>query len=422
MTFEEAVLALGRYQTRGWRLGLDRMEEFLRRLGLEEYVSGEGRAAFVHVAGTNGKGTTTAFVQSLLIEQGFRTGATFSPFVYDVRERVQVGRELIGKEDFARLTERLIEVGATMDGTDWGGPTEFEMKTAMGFLHWFEAECDAVALEVGLGGRLDATNVVDPAASLVVSIGYDHMQFLGDTLGAIAGEKAGILKPGRAAVMGSLPEEAADVVRARAAEVGAPLWCFGEEIRLEETGDAWTVTTPGGQYAGLKPPYFGAYGAHNMALAIAAVEAGGLLRDPLAVARGVERSFVPGRFERRTWGGRTVVMDGAHNPQAAAALAEGLRAHGLGEMTLVTAALEGHDVRATAEALKPFVARVHVGTIDFHRALPSAEVAALWRELGVEATAHATTRAAWEAATQENDPAILVAGSFYLLGELNAWI
>ncbi|MCH7945095.1 MAG: bifunctional folylpolyglutamate synthase/dihydrofolate synthase, partial [Armatimonadetes bacterium] len=186
LSFDDAVARLGDLRRRGWRLGLDRMQEYVRRLGLQDKLGQPGGPKFIHVAGTNGKGSVVAFLQSMLVEQGFKTGAAYSPYVYDIRERVQLGRKLISKSDFARLAVRLLDVGEDLERTELGGPTEFELKTALGFAYWAEQGAEWVALEVGLGGRLDATNVVDPAASIIVSIGLDHTHILGETLSEIA--------------------------------------------------------------------------------------------------------------------------------------------------------------------------------------------------------------------------------------------
>jgi dihydrofolate synthase/folylpolyglutamate synthase len=153
LSYEEALAALNNYPRREWRLGLDRMAAFCERLGLAGRLGETGTPAFIHIAGTNGKGTTTAFAQSLLVSQGYRTGAAYSPYVYDVRERVQLDRDLISREHFGEWVGRLLEVAESMESDPMGAPTEFEFKTALGFAYWNAQACDAVALEVGLGGH-----------------------------------------------------------------------------------------------------------------------------------------------------------------------------------------------------------------------------------------------------------------------------
>jgi dihydrofolate synthase / folylpolyglutamate synthase len=208
MDYQQAQDYIASLAQRGWRLGLDRMTEFAARADLVGSLGDGDSPKFIHVAGTNGKGSVTAMLQSCLVDQGHRTGAFFSPYVVDPRERIQFGREMISKEDLAAIATKLMPIGESLSETEFGGVTEFEFKTAMGFEYWKQKECDWVALEVGLGGRLDATNIITPASSAIVSISYDHVSILGETLAEIAREKAGVIKPGRPVVVGEMPDEA----------------------------------------------------------------------------------------------------------------------------------------------------------------------------------------------------------------------
>lgn len=415
MTFDEAVAAISSLSSRGWRLGLDRMQEFLRRAGLDRGLGGDHPPRYIHVAGTNGKGSVTAFLQSLLVEQGWQTGAAYSPYVYDVRERVQIGRNLIDRETFARLTARLWSAAESLEATELGGPTEFEFKTALGFAAWQETDCDWVALEVGLGGRLDATNVIDPACSVIVSIGMDHAEILGDTLGAIAREKAGILKPGRPAVVGCLPEEALDAVRAQAREVGSRLFVLGEDFACVEDADSFSVELPDGRYEGLRSGLAGRIQPHNAAVGIAALWASGAVRDPSRVTAGIEKAWLPGRMERRRARGVDWLLDGAHNPDAARELARSVE----GPVVLLTGMVTGHEVKGFYERLAPLASEVHVAPIDFHRARDPFELAAAIDDLFPPVHAYADLATAVEAAARASEGRmVLVTGSFYLVGEV----
>lgn len=415
LSFEAAVRRLSEFQKRGWRLGTDRMEEFLRRLGIEDKLGAPGGPRFIHVAGTNGKGSVCAYLQHMLHAQGYRVGATYSPFVYDVRERVQFGLDLIPKEGFARLTETLLEVGATLEDTEYGGPTEFEMKTALGFLFWAEKKCDWVALEVGLGGRLDATNVVDPACSVITSIGLDHTAILGDTLALIAREKAGIIKSGRPVVVGEVADEAREVIEEVARENESSVLLFGREV----TWSDGTVTTPKGEYRDLMPGIKGVRQGHNLALAIAAMEAACAVRDASVLVKAAAETMLPGRFEVRQHEGRTFILDGAHNPEAAQNLVDTLRQEGYkGKYATITGRIEGHESRPFFEALGPAIAQAYVAKIDFHRALDPNLVIEEAGDALPAATTHWSSVDALAAAmadTKSGD-AILVTGSFYLVG------
>ena len=217
MTYPEARKYIESLQARGWRLGLDRMEVFLDRLGNPH----DGLRAF-HIAGTNGKGTVTGMISACLTSAGYKTGSFYSPYVYDFRERIQIDGEMISKADVARLTALIKPVADEMVYEEVGGPTEFEFKTAMAFVYWKEMGCDVAAVEVGLGGRLDATNVIEePVCAVITEIGLDHQQYLGDTIEKIAFEKAGIVKPGRPVVTGVTDDRAYGVIREAAEERGS---------------------------------------------------------------------------------------------------------------------------------------------------------------------------------------------------------
>ena len=175
----------------GWKLGNERMEALCTRLG-----NPQKRYRVIHVAGTKGKGSTTALTAGILQDQGHRVGAYFSPYVYDGRERIQVDGEMIGREDFSQLVTLVRPHIEALAATDHGQTTEFELKTVLAFLYFAETNVDFACIEVGIGGRLDATNVVAPTVTVITNIGLDHTDLLGDTHAKIAVEKAGIIKPG----------------------------------------------------------------------------------------------------------------------------------------------------------------------------------------------------------------------------------
>ena len=412
MRYEDAVAYLSTLQKRGWRLGLDRMEALALRAGVSDNL-GRGHTQYLHVAGTNGKGSVTAYLQSILVEAGLRTGAFYSPFVVDLRERVQFGRDLISEADFARLMKSLIPIAESLDHTDYGSVTEFEMKTALALRYWKERECDWVALEVGLGGRLDATNIVNPAASGIVSIGYDHMAILGNTLFEIATEKAGIVKPGRPVVTGDLPNEAVQAVAARVAETDSPWWRFGHELVLGGDG-IYSVATPVGTIDNLMPGLVGAPQPHNMAVAVGMILASGAVDDPEAIRRGVATASLPGRFQRLDYGGKRFILDGAHNGESARALRASLDKWCPGQQfTLITGMVDGHEPSSVMAPLRDVVAQSYVVPIDFYRAVPPAMLA----PHVPNATACESTEEGIEAAWGHEEP-VLVTGSFYLVGDV----
>ena len=419
MTYEQALAAIAALEPRGWRLGLDRMQEFINRAGLTDSVGSSNDPKYIHVAGTNGKGSTTAFLQSLLVEAGYRTGAFFSPYVVDPRERVQFGRELIGKQELADLTEELLLVTETFTDSDFGGITEFEFKTAIGFLYWKRKACEWVALEVGLGGRLDATNVVMPRASIIVSIGMDHMNILGDTRAKIAFEKAGIIKPDIPVILGEMADEAKDVILSVSKELRAPVWQYGKEIFWDAKTSA--VETPNGYYPGLAPSLVGPIQTHNLSLAVAALDAAGAITTTEALVIGARSATIPGRFQEVTYQGKTVIFDGAHNPDAAEVLLAALDADDRFESyVLVTNMLSGHDPSEFYNILKRRVSKVHVVPIDFHRAKSVGDMVTKLAETFDLVKGHPSSTEGLEAAIDStgHHEAVLVTGSFYLVGQL----
>ena len=414
MTYDEAVAYIASLAPRGWRLGLDRMEEFARRAFL---TPSEQR--FIHVAGTNGKGSTTAMIQSALIEQGISTGAFFSPYVVEPRERIQVGREFISEAQLAEITKFLKPIGESLSETDFGGVTEFEFKTALGLECWKRNGCEFVALEVGLGGRLDATNIINPACSAIVSIGLDHVSILGNTVEEIAFEKAGVLKPGRPAVIGEMAPGPLRVIEKQAAEVGADIWRVGIEVKYTANSNGTVaVQTPTSQID-LEPSLFGAVQQHNAAVAYASIELGGALRDRESIQRGFATAAIPGRYQRLEHGGMEWVFDGAHNPDSAKVLGAMLSQDRKQDLVCVTGMLQGHDPEEFYPKIAPFVREFWVVPVDNPRSMTPEELAHTIRRLGLKTRTFDSTAAAIEAADYAKNPeGYLVSGSFYTVGEI----
>lgn len=419
VTYEAALDYIAALSHRGWRLELDRMREFVRRAGLPGALDSRRGPQYVHIAGTNGKGSVTAYVQFMLREAGYRTGGFFSPYVYDIRERVQMNGDLISKVDLARLTEQLMPISEELEGSPFGGVTEFEFKTGLAFAYWQEQRAEWVALEVGLGGRLDATNVVTPAVSVITSIGLDHTAILGDTYAQIASEKAGIFKPGVPAVMGALPPEAQAVVRGKAEDAGSVLWGLGEEFSAVTADDGISVKLPGRTIEGLPQPFPGRHQVGNVGIAVAALEMAGLRIEPETMRAGLSKVHLPGRFERRFVDGRLVVLDGAHNTESTRALVETLQGILPGRrFHLVFAMVEGHDATPIVDLLAPHVESVHLCPVGFRRTRQPEELADLF---GSGARTYVDSAKAIAGALDQDGP-ILVTGSFYLVGEVGNWL
>ena len=308
------------------RPGLGRIDDLLERMGRPQ-----DRLKFVHVAGTNGKGSTCAYLASVLQAAGYRTGLFTSPYIIEFEERIRVDGHNIPMEDLTAVTLFVREHAEAMAEDIGEHPTEFELMTAVAFEHFARCACDIVVCEVGLGGRLDSTNVIAPPEACVITrIGLDHTDFLGDTLAAVAGEKAGIIKPGSPVVV--YPQdspEAEEAIRSKAVECGCGV--AAPDFSQLEIGDVDDGGLRGFAYRGsvFRTRLLGSYQPFNAAMAIEvarALRARSWNVDERAIAQGIEETSWPGRFEvvETGHGCAAVVVDGGHNPQGAEVLAESL--------------------------------------------------------------------------------------------------
>jgi dihydrofolate synthase / folylpolyglutamate synthase len=425
MNFSEALEYMQGLHRFGIKLGNERFVALLGRLG-DPHLSGFGIA---HVAGTKGKGSTTLMIASILSAHGFRTGGYYSPYVYNVRERVQVDNEMISEADFSRLVTEIRPQIEAVSATDLGATTEFELKTALGFCYFRDRQVEFAAIEVGIGGRLDATNVVHPAATVITNIGLDHTHILGDTHALIAAEKAGIIKPGVDCVTATDNPEALDVIRRTARERDARLAVAAPDGHVASTEVTWTtvngpfcVRTPQNEYGDLVCGLRGDYQRANAACAISAVEslavARGFAVEKTAVRKGLASLRMPGRFEILREN-PTVILDGAHNAMAAEALASEVRKLDYRRLFLVVGMVQGHEPQGVLEPLAPLSAEIIATEPTWTKRRPAQEIAEAARGLGYRAEIVTPPAKALEAALARarNDDAVLVTGSFYTVGD-----
>ena len=390
----------------------------------------ERRFPAVLIAGTNGKGSTAATLASILPEAGLRTGLYTSPHLERPNERIRVGREEIADGDFARLFFLVSDTADQMvrERKLPQMPSFFEMLTALAFLYFAECGVEIAVLEVGMGGRLDATNVVEPLVSVVTDISLDHMEWLGPTIGAIAREKAGILRAG--GTMITLPQhpEANHVLGQVATELGVRGVSAVPYMPANEAKGPYTVETLGATVK-VDSSLKGAHQQRNVALAIAAAvelaEQHGFRVSPAAIEEGIHRTEWPGRLERMTSAGVEWVLDVAHNPAGAWALRAGLR--GILEerkpRILIFSCLRDKPVAEMAQILFPLFERVIVAPIHAARAAAVEHLLAAAKATGTAATATESVREALE--TAQRDAAggvVVVSGSVYLVGEARAML
>lgn len=416
MTGQEAVAYIDTFQWQAHAPGLERIRTLLHALG-----DPQKELKFVHVAGTNGKGSVCAYLASVLRCAGYRVGLCTSPFLEDFRERIQVDGELIPPEVLGELTELARPAAEAMADH----PTEFELITAVAMLYFRRCRCDIVVLEVGLGGALDASNVIDvPEAAVITAMGMDHAAILGPTLGDIAAAKAGIIKPGGAVVsFGGCPEADA-VIRERCREQGAQLTEVDfSRLRVVGTGLDGT-DLEFAPYGALHVPLVGLYQAKNAAVAVTTVEVlekRGWEISRRALEQGLASVCWPGRLEVVRRAGPVILRDGAHNAHGMAATVESLRALFPGKkLTILMGVMADKDVEDMLKLLAPIAGQVFTVRPESPRAMPAEELAALVNRYGVPAVPCAGVAAGLQAAAQAAgaDGAVCALGSLYLVGEV----
>lgn len=408
--YREAVRRI-RSRGRFGALGLERMERAVAALGHPERVF-----RIAHVAGTNGKGSTAAFLESILRQAGHRVGLYTSPHLFDWRERIQVDREWIPEDDVTRHLATIEAVQA-----DAGDPlTEFEIWTLMALLALGEAEVDVAVLEVGLGGRLDATNVVQPDVCAITTVGLDHVDRLGPDIASIAFEKAGILKPGVPAVVGDLVPEALAVVEERAHKLGSPLTRLGHEIVVVPRGEAHALAAFGSTVV-LRPSLPGRHQVDNAAVASAMA----LMLEPglssSAIEAGVSHCRLPGRLQVLQ-GEPPVVVDAAKNVMGMHALRSHLDREYPGmRVRLLFGCLAERDPSALLEPVIGRVGSIAVHALDDERALPLEVLVRAVEGFGLVPDVLATIDdcRVFLARTEGGEVGVAT-GSFYLVGPLIA--
>jgi len=359
---------------------------FLERLG-DPHLA----VPTVHVTGTRGKGSFAASLEAILHEAGYRTGATVSPHLIEVRERIRIDGEDLTRDEFARLYKSALRPAMLAENHHESYRTVFELITALAFLAFREADVDAAIVEVGLGGRLDATNVLEPALSAVTRVGLDHTKVLGDTVEKIAWDKAHIIKPGVPAVIGPQSPGALRILEERADTVSSELWRFGSEIHLEGVQVLDCVTrfrlkTPLREHGDLATPLLGAHMAENVGLAVAAADRlhadGEFLIPENAIRNGLMKTRWPGRGEILNRD-PLLMIDGAHSPQGAAALDRLLRDLWPDKpRVLILGVNRDKDVLGFLDALGGPPELALATEADTPRALPAGELAVLMRQRG----------------------------------------
>lgn len=424
MTYPEAIQFLYDLRMFGAKLGLENTRRLAELAGNPHH-----RLRFIHVAGTNGKGSTCAILESIYRAAGLRVGLFTSPHLVSFAERIQVNRQLVPEPDVVRLVGQMRDLREGLGGG--ARPTFFEVVTVMALRYFAEQRCDLVVWETGLGGRLDATNIVTPLASVITNIGLDHQQWLGDTLEEIATEKAGIIKPGIPVLTAAEPGRGLEEILETAERSNAPATVVGQasgrpreplgHATFISAEEAWSKFF--GSETGKRSilPLSGPHQQLNAALALATVRAlsAALPVDATAIRAGLAQVQWPGRMQFvKTGAGQNVVLDGAHNTDGAQALVAAFQEHFPNRHpTLILGILTDKDWRSIATILAPLAARILLVPVNSERTLAPEKPLAACREANPQSSVHVCGSLADALRASANDPLVLIAGSLYLVGE-----
>ncbi|MGA7828150.1 MAG: folylpolyglutamate synthase/dihydrofolate synthase family protein [Geobacteraceae bacterium] len=412
MTYQETLSHIYGLARFGMKPGLERIRATLRALSDPQEA-----VQTIHVAGTNGKGSTAAFLSSILTSGGHTTGLFTSPHLIAFPERIRIDGREISEHYVVSLADRVLSVAP--DGT-----TFFEIVTAMAYLHFAEQGTELAVMEVGMGGRFDATNIATGLLSIITPIDLDHAEFLGDSIGKIAREKAGVIKADRPVVSSFQSSAAQEVIRQQCTATNSPLYQEGSDFSaswnndgLSYSGLEWTIHS-------LQPGIPGRYQSMNLATALCAAELlnrQGIALSPESVRIGAEQAFWPGRMELFS-GPPRVLLDGAHNPAGARMLAESLAEIPRKALILVAGVVGDKDARGILEPLLPFADSVITVCPSVPRGLSSHDLAEHCRALGHRAVAAGTSDKGLETAFKQATPEdlILVCGSLFVVGEVRA--
>lgn len=416
MTVKEAVEYIDNYTWSTSKLGLERTTELLEKMG-----NPQDSLRFVHVTGSNGKGSTCVMTESVLRAAGYKTGLFTSPYVCDFNERIQVNRVNISDEELADITGYVASFADAMEDH----PTQFELITAIGMEYFKRCGCEIVVLEVGMGGAMDSTNVIkNPEVCAFTNIGLEHTEYLGNTLREIATTKGGIIKAGATVVCYDGEPEVNEVLLKISKDKGNKcIFASGDNIEsLPVTIDGQRFTYKGSEYD------IGLLGRHQLYNASVAIEITEALRDrgfaisEEALKRGLENAVWPARFEilRRE---PLFILDGGHNPQCAEALADTLKdvlkdVNG-GKAIFLTGTLKDKDYHKIAETISAYAEKLVIVTPDNPRALPAKSYAEVFTNMGIEASACDSVAAGvTEVLKTSGNKPVVAFGSLYMAGEI----
>jgi dihydrofolate synthase / folylpolyglutamate synthase len=427
-SYQETIAYLCALQKHGIKLALSNSRALMGVLG-----DPHRKFPTVHIAGTNGKGSTAAFIAGVLQEAGYRVGLYTSPHLIDFTERIRINNVSIPETAVVKLARQVYEGYRSFgdgDGSETLNPTFFEVTTALAFSYFAEEEIDIGVIETGMGGRFDSTNVITPLVSVITNIDLEHREFLGNTLGQIAAEKAGIIKAGVPVVSGVVQPEVIGVIKRAAAEQQSPVYHLGSDFMPKNitSGRKQVFDYQGfaGCYSGVRIAMLGAHQVDNACLAMAAVEClrnAGICVEESALRRGLEKTRWAGRMEKVA-DRPDIYLDGAHNPASARKLADLVKVirADYSRAILVIGILSDKDYLGIISELAPLFDHVIVTKPEYSRAMNTALLASEMKKLHGSVDRAETIESALAKAKTTALPKdlILVAGSLYVVGEARA--
>ncbi|HOQ36754.1 MAG TPA: folylpolyglutamate synthase/dihydrofolate synthase family protein [Acetivibrio sp.] len=421
MNYDQAIEYIHGTSKFGVKLGLENVKTLLDLMG-----NPHKNLRYVHVAGTNGKGSTVAFIGSILVESGYRVGIYTSPFIQRFTERIRINNDEISKEDLARIASFVREKVEIMVSKGFNHPTEFEIVTAIAFQYFFEQDCDIVVLEVGLGGRFDSTNVIDdPLVSVITTISYDHMDILGDTLSKIAFEKAGIIKDGTNVVLYPQADEAErvfeEVCKEKKAKLNKISFDVAKILGFSIDGQEFN-------YKEMKSLRISLLGKHQIKNAVTAIEAVSVLREKGynitedSIRKGLLKAKWPGRLEvlcRKP----VFIIDGAHNLEGARALTGFLKEYfPQNKIVFIMGILKDKEYLSIIEEVVPYAKYIITVTPQNKRALPAKELSEIIKRYCNNIVTSDTIEGAVKKSLEltPEDGLICAFGSLYYIGEVRS--
>ncbi|EAF5665350.1 folylpolyglutamate synthase/dihydrofolate synthase family protein [Listeria innocua] len=405
----------------GIKPGLARMEYIMEKLNHPEKAN-----KWVHIAGTNGKGSTLTFIRSSLEEAGYKTGTFTSPYIETFNERISVNGIPVSDQMIVDLANRIKPIAEKLEKTVYGPPSEFEIITAMMFLCFAEYEpIDIGIIEVGLGGRLDSTNVLTPLISVITTIGMDHMEFLGNSIEQIAGEKAGIIKPGIPVISGVIQKEAQEVIINNAVRNNSNVAWLNKDFFIQNRGDEITFrTSHGDEIPDITIGLLGIHQLNNAAVAIKVLQYLNTFSsyeiNQSAIKQGLKKAFWPGRMELLDVK-PFIMLDGAHNPEGVKTFADSIKTYP-GHKKIIVSILKDKNYQEMIALLKTIPdTEIFLTTFDYPRAMSDYEVTQIGTIEGI------STNPNWKQALDDikeikNDTKFFVTGSLYFISEVRKYL